>query len=52
MISSEKNIVFLKKWYQDHLIWFGSTDSTTISSNTVIYKKKINLHENGEYGSP
>ena len=33
-----KNIVFWKEWYQDHLICFGSSDSTTISWNTVIYK--------------
>ena len=28
------------KWmiYQDHLIWFGGIDSTTIFWNTVIYK--------------
>ena len=32
------SIVFWKEWYQDHLIWFGSIDSTTISWNTVIYE--------------
>ena len=32
ILSSEKNTN-----YQDHMIWFGSIDSTTISWNTVIY---------------
>ena len=29
-----KNIVFWKEWYQDHLIWFGSIDFTTIFWNS------------------
>ena len=32
------NIVFWKEWYQDHLIWLGSIDPTTISWNTFIYE--------------
>ena len=31
-------IRLLKECYQDHMIWFSSIDSTTISWNTVIYK--------------
>ena len=34
LILSDKTLSSEKK---DHLIWFSSIDSTTISSNTVIY---------------
>ena len=33
-----KHYLLKKEWYQDHLIWFGSIDSTTISWSIVIYK--------------
>ena len=44
LISSD-NTFFWKEWYQDHMIWFGSIDSTTISWNTVIYNFFLNLRE-------
>ena len=43
--SITQNIVYWKEWYQDHLNWFGSIDSTIISWNTGIYEFLLNMRE-------